>query len=79
MVIARRMYFLRQHCGQYVASPSFFQPVGVRGSPLGVSLAARDMEQPAQVMVIGRVSIMTDFPLNTPGAIVNKRVCDGQA
>src|ERR1035437_6661209 len=22
MVIARRMYFLRQHCGQYVASPS---------------------------------------------------------
>ena len=58
MVIARRMYFLRQHCGQYVASPSFFQPVGVRASPLGVGLTARDIEQPAQVMVIGRVSII---------------------
>src|ERR1035437_6046320 len=58
MVIARRMYFLHQHCGQYVASPSLFQPVGVRGSSLGVGLTARDMEQPAQVMAIGRVSII---------------------
>src|ERR1039457_5014319 len=58
IVIALRMYFLRQHCGQWVASPSLFQPVGVRGSPLGVGLTARDMGQPAQVMVIGRVSII---------------------
>jgi hypothetical protein len=34
------------------------QPVGVRASPLGVGLTGRDMEQPAQVMVIGRVSII---------------------
>jgi hypothetical protein len=58
MVIARRMYFSRQQSGQYVASPSFFQPVGVRGSPLGVGLTARDVEQPAQVMVIGDVSVI---------------------
>jgi hypothetical protein len=30
----------------------------VHASPLGVGLTARDMEQPAQVMVIGRISII---------------------
>jgi hypothetical protein len=60
MVIVRRMYLLHQHFGQYMASTLFFQPVGVRGSPLGVGLTARDIEQPAQVMVIGCVSIMTE-------------------
>jgi len=64
MVIARWMYFLRQHCAQYVTSPSFFQPEGVRASLLGVGLVARDIEQPAQVIVVWRVSIMTDPPIS---------------
>ena len=53
IVIVRRMYFLRQHCGQNVQPPSFFQPVGVRPSPLAVGLTTRDIEQVAQTIAIG--------------------------
>ena len=69
IVIARKKYFLRQHSGQYVVSPSLFQPVGVRGSPLGVGLTARVVAQPVQVMVIWRVSIMTDRFSSSAGGL----------
>src|ERR1017187_1565954 len=58
IVIARSMYILRQHCRQYVASPSSFPARGISAPPPSViGLTGLEMEQPGQVRVTGRVSI----------------------